>query len=80
MVCMPGERQSHVAFAGQKLKRKFVLAFALTSILPLLVVAYVALRSVVAGFENGRGTGTAVLVLLAFTVVAVALEIGRAHV
>ena len=71
---MPGERQSHVAFAGQQLKRKFVLAFALTSILPLLVVAYVVVRPWLAGPDGGDGsTRTGLLVLVGFTVLAVAV-------
>jgi len=60
---MPGERQSHVAFAGQQLRRKFLLAFALTSILPLLVVTYVALRHLLAGFESAVTRGNITLTL-----------------
>src|SRR5262249_2274653 len=74
MVRMPGERQSHVAFAGQQLRRKFLLAFAITSILPLLVVTYGALRHLLAGFEStGALTRTGLLVLMLFTVLAVAV-------
>jgi diguanylate cyclase (GGDEF)-like protein len=38
---MPSEASPDVAFAGRRLKRKVLLALALSSVLPLLVLAYV---------------------------------------
>ncbi|MBI2014498.1 MAG: hypothetical protein HYS77_03025 [Candidatus Rokubacteria bacterium] len=38
---MPSEASPDVAFAGRRLKRKVLLALALSSVLPLLVLTYV---------------------------------------
>jgi diguanylate cyclase (GGDEF)-like protein len=53
---MPGESVSLVALAGQKLKEKTVLALALSSVIPLLVLGYVAHRWVLPSLDPTDGT------------------------
>jgi diguanylate cyclase (GGDEF)-like protein len=53
MIRMPGEHSSEVAFAGQRLKQKVVLALVLSAVVPLLVLAYVIQRYVLPDLEPG---------------------------
>src|SRR6266511_1880713 len=48
---MPGEPSGDVASAGRLLKRKFLLALTLSSLIPLLVLAYVVHRYVQPGLD-----------------------------
>jgi diguanylate cyclase (GGDEF)-like protein len=50
---MPGEARSHIAFAGQQLRRKTLVALAVSSLFPLLVLTYVAYHYVLPSL-NGR--------------------------
>ena len=68
---MPGEAQSHVALAGERLRRKIFLGLTLSSVLPLLILGYVAHRYVLPSLDATDATAyVGFLVLVLFTVLA----------
>jgi diguanylate cyclase (GGDEF)-like protein len=68
---MPGESQSHVARAGQQLKRKILLALTLSAVVPLLILGYVAHRYVLPLLDESDATAyVGFLGLVLFTVLA----------
>lgn len=82
---MAGKSTSDVVFAGQRLRRKVLVAFVLSSIVPLLVLAYVTLIFVLPHLQPGHSLPFLGLqMLLLFTVVAIVAggyviwDIGRA--
>jgi len=69
---MPAKPLSEVAFAGQRLRHKVLTALALSSIVPLLVLAYVTQNYVLPGLQPTDTTRIVGLqVLLFFTLIAI---------
>jgi diguanylate cyclase (GGDEF)-like protein len=70
---MPDKASSDVAFAGQRLRQKVMLALALSGVLPLLVLAYVTTTFIVPEMNSMEPVRLAGLyVLIFFTVMAMA--------
>jgi diguanylate cyclase (GGDEF)-like protein len=69
---MPGDASSQGAPPGHQLTRKIILALALSSILPVLVFAYVAYSYVVPGL-GARGGSPGLLMLVVCTGIAMAV-------
>jgi diguanylate cyclase (GGDEF)-like protein len=69
---MPDSAHLDVARAGRRLRRRLLLALLLSSLLPLLVLAYVVHRYVVPGFDRGATPLAGVETLLLFTAIGIA--------
>jgi diguanylate cyclase (GGDEF)-like protein len=69
MAFMPGESEIDAARAGQRIKRKVVVALALSSVVPIMVLAFVVLVLVLPTLQPGETLKFGVLqMLVVFTV------------
>jgi methyl-accepting chemotaxis protein len=69
---MNGEIKQEAAFAGRRVKQKVMVALALCSVIPLLVLAYVFHDQLVSGLDVAKSNTLATPIIVVFTTLLVA--------